>query len=84
MLKNFKQIWLFSHGKGSCDGIGGTLKHQAHLESLRRQYRNTINTAERVVGTRGFHSFVPKDLKNIYVSRTSSGQKYTDLRRVSS
>lgn len=96
------------------------MKHQAHLESLRRQYSDPINTAEklfewadtkldkikvffvnkdqvketklmlknrfdrakRINGTMSFHSYVPKDLKSIYVSRTSSGQNFKDLRKI--
>ena len=42
-----------------------------------------FDLAKRIVGTRSFHSFVPKDLKHIYVSRTSSGQKFEDVRKVS-
>lgn len=37
--------WNFfatSHGKGACDGIGGTVKRAAYQESLRRPYANQI------------------------------------------
>ena len=35
-----------SHGKGACDGIGGTVKRAAHSESLRRPYANQILDVE--------------------------------------
>ena len=41
----FPAVWNFfatSHGKGPCDGIGGTIKRLARDESLRRT-KNTIN-----------------------------------------
>lgn len=41
--------WHFfatSHGKGACDGIGGTAKRAAYHESLRRPFSNQILTAE--------------------------------------
>ena len=47
--------WFFSptgHGKNSVDGINGTLKHTARLESLRQGDRNTITSAE------GFFKFM--------------------------
>ena len=39
--------WHFhatSHGKGPCDGIGGTLKRKAARVSLTRQFENQITT----------------------------------------
>ena len=47
--------WFFSptgHGKNSVDGINGTLKHIARLESLRQGDINTITSAE------GFFKFM--------------------------
>ena len=41
--------WLFfatSHGKGSCDGIGGTVKRAVTNESLRRPVTDQILTAQ--------------------------------------
>lgn len=41
--------WHFhatSHGKGPCDGLGGTLKRSATRASLARAYENQIDTAE--------------------------------------
>ena len=41
--------WNFfatSHGKGACDGIGGTVKRAAYKESLRRPYANQILDVE--------------------------------------
>ncbi|KAJ4426965.1 hypothetical protein ANN_26764 [Periplaneta americana] len=42
-----KAEWHFfatSHGKGSCDGIGGTIKRQAARASLQRPIHNQITT----------------------------------------
>ena len=42
--------WHFfatSHGKGACDGIGGTMKRATHLESLRRPVKDKILTHRR-------------------------------------
>ena len=41
--------WNFfatSHGKGPCDGIGGTIKREATKASLRRPNKNHIQTPE--------------------------------------
>lgn len=41
--------WNFfatSHGKGACDGIGGTVKRAAYQESLRRPYSDQILDVE--------------------------------------
>ncbi|KAJ8671558.1 hypothetical protein QAD02_002817 [Eretmocerus hayati] len=43
--------WHFfatSHGKGPCDGVGGTLKHAATKASLQRPLDNQITTAEEL------------------------------------
>ena len=43
--------WNFfatSHGKGPCDGIGGTVKRLAYLESLRRTKTNYIITIDKM------------------------------------
>lgn len=53
MRKNYgiKAEWHFfatSHGKGPCDGIGGTLKRLADEASLQRIYENQILTAKQV------------------------------------
>ena len=66
-LKNIKVIYI----------------KEDQIQATKLRLKERFNLAERVVKTRGFHSFVPKDLKNMYVSRTSSGQKYTDSRRIS-
>ena len=47
-----KFIIITGHGKNSVDGINGTLKHTARLESLRQGDRNTITSAE------GFFKFM--------------------------
>lgn len=54
------------HGKGACDGIGGTIKRMATKASLQRPYKDTILNAldlynfakESVKGIQSF--FVPK------------------------
>ena len=43
--------WHFfatSHGKGSCDGIGGTVKRSVAKASLHRVYQQQILTAEEM------------------------------------
>ena len=42
-----KAEWHFSatsHGKGACDGLGGTVKHLAARASLQRSYQEQIMT----------------------------------------
>lgn len=44
---NIEAEWHFSataHGKGPCDGLGGTIKRQAARASLQRPYENQIVT----------------------------------------
>ena len=44
-----KAIWSFfatSHGKSSCNGIGGTIKRLTAIESLQRVCKDQILTAE--------------------------------------
>lgn len=44
-----KAEWNFfatGHGKGACDGIGGTVKRRAYKASLQRINRETINSAK--------------------------------------
>ena len=39
--------WHFfatSHGKGPCDGVGGTVKHEAAKASLQHSYHDQIMT----------------------------------------
>ena len=59
---NIKVVaWNFfatSHGKGACDGIGGTVKRLARLESLRRE-KDFINSFQK------FHEFCATNIKNI-------------------
>lgn len=53
--------WNFfatSHGKGACDGIGGTVKRLARLESLRRE-KDFIDSFQK------FHEFCITNIKNI-------------------
>jgi hypothetical protein len=43
--------WNFfatSHGKGPCDGIGGSVKRLAHMESLRRTKGNYITNIDKM------------------------------------
>ena len=47
-----------SHGKGACNGIGGTVKRLARLESLRCE-KDFINSFQK------FHEFCVKNIKNI-------------------
>ena len=61
--------WNFfatSHGKGPCDGIGGTVKRLVRLESLRRVNGNPINTFSR------FTKFCQDNIRNIYFFIISS------------
>ena len=54
--------WSFfatSHGKSSCDGIGGCIKRQAALESLKRPYSNQIINVEELM------RFCEERIKNI-------------------
>ena len=37
-----------SHGKGSCDGIGGTVKRSVAKASLQRPYQRQILTSEEM------------------------------------
>jgi hypothetical protein len=53
------------------------------VQDTKLRLKERFDLAKRIVGTRSFHSFVPKDLKHIYVSITSSGQKFEDVRKVS-
>lgn len=44
-----KRNWIFSatgHGKGSCDGIGGLVKHYATDHNLRKTHMEAIDNAE--------------------------------------
>lgn len=48
---NVKAEWHFfatSHGKGACDGIGGTVKRLASRASLQRPLDNQISTARKL------------------------------------
>lgn len=36
------------HGKGACDGIGGSAKRSAYNSSLQRPYENQITTVEHL------------------------------------
>lgn len=43
--------WNFfatSHGKGACDGVGGTVKRHAYRSSLQRDDNNFINTPKKL------------------------------------
>ena len=40
-----RQFFATSHGKGACDGVGGTVKRATALESLRRPTREQITNA---------------------------------------
>ena len=54
--------WNFfatSHGKTSCDGLGGCIKRQAALESLRRPYADQIINIERLL------NFCKENIKDI-------------------
>ena len=53
------------------------------VQDTKLRLKERFDLAKRIVGTRSFHSYVPKDLKYIYVSRTSSGQNCEDIRKVS-
>lgn len=47
----FKAFWHFfatSHGKSTCDGIGGAVKRSVTAASLQRDAGDAINTAEKV------------------------------------
>lgn len=46
---SIKAEWNFfatGHGKGACDGIGGTVKRHVYKASLQRVNRETINSAK--------------------------------------
>ena len=63
--------WHFfatSHGKGPCDGLGGTLKRLAARASLQRPYENQILTPIE------FFNFCDKDIKQIDVVYTTHDQ----------
>ena len=42
------EFFATSHGKGACDGIGGTVKRATYRESLRRTVSNQILTAQNM------------------------------------
>ena len=57
--------WNFfatSHGKGACDGIGGTVKRLARLESLRRDGKNG---KEFIDSFPKFYQYCVDNIKNI-------------------
>ena len=61
--------WAFSatsHGKGPWDGLAGSAKHEATIESLRRPLEKQIQTAD------DFFMFVRQKFKNIHVKFISS------------
>ena len=63
--------WHFfatSHGKGPCDGLGGTLKRLAARASLQRPYENQILSPIE------FFNFCDKDIKQIDVVYTTHDQ----------
>lgn len=66
--------WVFyatSHGKSTCDIIGGTLKRSISRESLRREYNNQIMSVE------GIHEYSEKEIssiKTIVVSKEEINQ----------
>lgn len=81
---DFKGIsceWHFfatSHGKGACDGIGGTVKRATYRESLRRPVTNQILTAEDMFRflTDKFRS----SIEFVYVSGSEVEKVAADLR----
>lgn len=59
---NVKAEWHFfatSHGKGACDGIGGTVKRLASRASLQRPLDNQISTARKL------YEWASESIKNI-------------------
>ena len=63
--------WHFfatSHGKGPCDGLGGTLKRLAARASLQRPYENQILTPIE------FFNFCDKEIKQIDAVYTTHDQ----------
>ena len=61
---NIEAEWHFyatAHGKGACDGIGGTIKRNCAKYSMGQLYDNQINSAEK------FFDWANKSLKHIKV-----------------
>lgn len=62
--------WSFfatSHGKGPCDGIGGTVKRLARHESLRRE-KDFLNTFEKL------YKYCEDEIKGVEFFRISADQ----------
>ena len=74
---NMSATWSFfatSHGKGPCDGIGGTVKRLARLESLRRE-KDFLNTFDRL------YKFCEENIENVKFFNISA--KEMSIRRPS-
>lgn len=111
-----KAEWHFfatSHGKGPCDGLGGTVKRlaaRASLQSINSPINNAtkfytwvknninhinteffcisqyeeranhlkkrFNKAKMIMGTVGYHAFIPHLNKKIKVQKTSSAEEF--------
>ena len=70
--------WNFfatSHGKGACDGIGGTIKRAAYNESLRRPYANQILDVETLF--KYLSDSFPSSIEMVYVHSS----KVADVRQ---
>ena len=70
---NMSATWSFfatSHGKGPCDGIGGSVKRLARLESLRRE-RNFLDTFDRL------YKFCTENIGNVMFFKISAGEMAT-------
>ena len=68
--------WNFfatSHGKGPCDGIGGTVKRLARMESYRRVNGNYLNTFDKL------YAFCEDTIHNVSFYKLTS--QYMEERR---
>ena len=68
--------WNFfatSHGKGPCDGIGGSVKRLARLESLRRVAGKYLNTFDKL------YEFCASDINNVAFMKITAA--HMEMRR---
>lgn len=75
---NIDAEWHFfatSHGKGPCDGVGGTIKRLAHKASLQRPYENQIITPLQL------HQFASENIPNIMCQYTTI-KEYNDEKTI--
>ena len=71
------EFFATSHGKGACDGIGGTVKRATYRESLRRTVSDQILTAQNM------YAFLSQQLVSaiefMFVAKEEVAQAAADL-----